>query len=208
MAATLVTLGGAATALVALSGLGRDIRGLPAAIGAGRSQILPAAARSPHFTDAGFHNTEPSHVIVGKDMLGLIPEFVTRGDRGHPKGAIPLVTAVPAVQAGELGVTWLGHATTLIEIDGRHVLADPVWSRPGLAVRLVGPARMHPVPVPPVELPILTPLSSRTITTTTSTCRPFASSATQPAPSSFRWASGPPSWLGVPEERIVELGWD
>ena len=43
IAAAVLTTAGAAAALVGFTGLGRDARGLPTAIGASRSEIRPAA---------------------------------------------------------------------------------------------------------------------------------------------------------------------
>ena len=44
-------------------------------------------------------------------------------DRGHG------VTHQSEHEAGELAITWLGHATVLIEMDGVRVLTDPVLRR-------------------------------------------------------------------------------
>ena len=42
----------------------------------------------------------------------------------------------------------------LLEIDGTRVLADPVWgTRASPSHHLVGPRRLHPVPLPLVALP-------------------------------------------------------
>jgi L-ascorbate metabolism protein UlaG (beta-lactamase superfamily) len=57
--------------------------------------------------------------------------------------------------ASGLRATWLGHATTLIEIDGARVLLDPVWAQRASPSRLVGPKRFHAPPLPIGELPPL-----------------------------------------------------
>ncbi|MFJ5087838.1 MBL fold metallo-hydrolase [Streptomyces sp. NPDC088674] len=58
---------------------------------------------------------------------------------------IPCAPAPPPVpRAGELAVTWAGHASFVVRIGGLTVLTDPVWSR-----RILGtPARITPVGVP------------------------------------------------------------
>jgi L-ascorbate metabolism protein UlaG (beta-lactamase superfamily) len=57
--------------------------------------------------------------------------------------------------AAPLAATWLGHATVLLEVDGRWVLTDPVWSDRVSPSANVGPRRSHPVPMPLEELPRL-----------------------------------------------------
>ena len=54
-----------------------------------------------------------------------------------------------------LRVTWLGHSTLLIEIDGLRVLTDPVWGPRASPSRFAGPKRFQPVPVPLRALPPL-----------------------------------------------------
>lgn len=79
-----------------------------------------------------------------------------------PAGALP--TAVPAV-AGEGGVppveeggvriTWLGHATTLVQLPGLNVLTDPVWSDRCSPAGFLGPRRFV---APPMTLERLPPV--------------------------------------------------
>jgi L-ascorbate metabolism protein UlaG (beta-lactamase superfamily) len=52
-------------------------------------------------------------------------------------------------------VTWLGHSTVLLEIDGRRVLTDPVFGERASPVGFAGPRRFHPVPARLDELPAL-----------------------------------------------------
>ena len=54
-------------------------------------------------------------------------------------------------------MNWLGHSTTLLEIDGYRVLTDPVWSNRCSPSRTVGPQRLHPVPLPLETCPNSTP---------------------------------------------------
>ena len=54
--------------------------------------------------------------------------MLTRGDIGKPPRPVPLVASDLSGPAADLAVTWLGHASALLEIDGLRVLADPVWS--------------------------------------------------------------------------------
>jgi L-ascorbate metabolism protein UlaG (beta-lactamase superfamily) len=58
-------------------------------------------------------------------------------------------TALPVVGPRQTGVTWIGHATYVLQIGGLTVLTDPVWSPriPGVA------ARLTPVGLPWQALP-------------------------------------------------------
>jgi L-ascorbate metabolism protein UlaG (beta-lactamase superfamily) len=52
-----------------------------------------------------------------------------------------------------LSITWLGHSTLLVEIDGHRLLLDPVWSDRASPVSWAGPKRFHPPPLPLADLP-------------------------------------------------------
>lgn len=61
--------------------------------------------------------------------------------------------AHPRAAASELTATWLGHATTLLQLGGLNVLTDPMWSRRASPVSWAGPVRLVPPPVPLDALP-------------------------------------------------------
>jgi L-ascorbate metabolism protein UlaG (beta-lactamase superfamily) len=54
-----------------------------------------------------------------------------------------------------LRLTWLGHSSVLIEIDGRRILTDPVFSERASPSTLVGPRRFFPVPLSTDDFPTL-----------------------------------------------------
>jgi L-ascorbate metabolism protein UlaG (beta-lactamase superfamily) len=55
--------------------------------------------------------------------------------------------------ASGLRVTWLGHSSALVEIDGQRVLTDPMWSERVTPVGGLGPRRWYPPPLPLDTLP-------------------------------------------------------
>jgi N-acyl-phosphatidylethanolamine-hydrolysing phospholipase D len=48
---------------------------------------------------------------------------------------------------------WIGHATYLISMSGKHILTDPIWSNRCSPVQFAGPKRLHPPPMPISQLP-------------------------------------------------------
>jgi L-ascorbate metabolism protein UlaG (beta-lactamase superfamily) len=55
--------------------------------------------------------------------------------------------------ASGLRVTWMGHSSLLLEIDGVRVLVDPVWDERASPMRWAGPKRFFAAPVRLEELP-------------------------------------------------------
>ncbi len=62
---------------------------------------------------------------------------------------VTAATALPVVGPRQTGVTWIGHASYVLQIGGLTVLTDPVWSPkiPGV------PSRLTPVGLPWEALP-------------------------------------------------------
>ena len=73
-----------------------------------------------------------------------------------PPGRLPVVqhqVASPRAPDGEIRVTWVGHATFLIQAAGLNLLTDPVWSRRASPTQIIGPARFQAPGIPFGELP-------------------------------------------------------
>jgi L-ascorbate metabolism protein UlaG (beta-lactamase superfamily) len=57
------------------------------------------------------------------------------------------------VARGELRVTFINHATTLVQLDGVNILTDPIYSRRCSPVDFAGPERVRPPGIRFEELP-------------------------------------------------------
>jgi L-ascorbate metabolism protein UlaG (beta-lactamase superfamily) len=114
---------------------------------------------SPEFVGGRFQNLERTSLMTPTRWLWALREWLFGGQMRAPVCPLPVVTdtaarlAVPA--ATGLRVTWLGHSTTLVEIDGATVLTDPVWSERASPSTWVGPKRFHAPPLALAALPRL-----------------------------------------------------
>ncbi|GAA6525330.1 MBL fold metallo-hydrolase [Intrasporangium sp. DVR] len=127
-------------------------------IGATPGAMRARAVASPNYRDGQFRSHEPTQWVAAPEGEGLghpaVAAYRARA-QGRPRGTIPLVRPVwPEVAAG-LAVTWLGHASTLVEVDGHRFLLDPVFSDRVSPSGVVGPRRLHPVPCVVADLPPL-----------------------------------------------------
>ena len=86
----------------------------------------------------------------------LLKALTTRAERVPRKPLGPFRTdAAIYKEPPETGlrVTWLGHSTILLEIDGSTILIDPVWGPRSSPVSWFGPRRFYPPPLALAELP-------------------------------------------------------
>lgn len=138
--------------VVALALLG----GCAALGGTPRGERLERMKRSPNYHDGKFINL----YRIGRFRVGRALRSFLRGSSYRtPRKPIPLRrltrTDFACPPASGLRVTWLGHSSLLVELDGHRILTDPVWSRrpgPGLGI---GPKRHFAPPLPPDQLPKL-----------------------------------------------------
>ncbi len=165
---------------------------------------------SPYFDGERFRN--PVETPLARPSLGLAWEYFTSGANRVPTEAFPLTHPDPgSLQAGrgeDLRVTWLGHSTTLLEIDGALVLTDPVFGSRASPFGWMGPKRFHAPPIEPEQLPPLDVilvshdhydhLDYPTVQRLAARDTPWVTSLGVGAHLE-RW--------GVPAERITELGW-
>jgi L-ascorbate metabolism protein UlaG (beta-lactamase superfamily) len=127
------------------------LRDLPAAFGAKAAGArAERVRRSPQFDGKVFRNVAPRHPMTAASMGTIFREmfFGERRDLRKPAGEIPLVVSAPVEVGTGLHLTWYGHASTLVELDGARVLLDPVWSDRVSPATFAGPRRLHEPPVP------------------------------------------------------------
>jgi L-ascorbate metabolism protein UlaG (beta-lactamase superfamily) len=181
--------------------------GVRRSIGTGNRRL--SYPDSPQFRDGLFHNRLPMTVVESGSRSGMAREFATKGRTGKPARPVEVMRPELPAQAAGLAATWLGHATVLLEVGGRRVLTDPVWSERVSPSESVGPRRNHPVPMPVGDLPpIDVVLVSHDHYDHLDTATVDALVATQDAV--FVVPLGVGSHLarwGVPPERVVELDW-
>jgi len=111
--------------------------------------------RSPEWSDGKFRNRLPRH---DAPYLEALAKFTVGGsDLSAPNAPVPVIARSAAdyrtPPASGLRVTWLGHSTTLLEIDGQRVLVDPTWGPRASPFPFAGPERFYPPPLPLAELP-------------------------------------------------------
>ncbi|HWS35132.1 MAG TPA: MBL fold metallo-hydrolase [Actinoplanes sp.] len=129
-------------------------RDVPAQLGAkSRGARRERVQRSPQYSEGKFHNTVPAVQIAVGSMPRAALAAASDRDSRRPHQPIPVVTTAPGGDAEGLHITWYGHSSAMIEIEGRRVLLDPVWSERCSPSRLAGPRRLHEPPVPLRELP-------------------------------------------------------
>jgi L-ascorbate metabolism protein UlaG (beta-lactamase superfamily) len=114
---------------------------------------------SPQFRDGRFHNTSGATADLEGNTLPVMRDFLFGGGARKPRITIPVENPLPVwatpVSASGLRVTWLGHSTLMIEIDGMRVLTDPVFGPRASPVPFAGPKRFHRVPAQIAQLPPL-----------------------------------------------------
>lgn len=191
----------------------RALHGTPAALGADAASIRAVSEQSPNYRDGAFVNLDPASMFtLDREELRLIVwELVARHSASRPAAPIPL--ASPNIYRGDasrLAVSWFGHSTALLEIDGYRVLTDPVWSDRCSPSDVVGPQRLHP---PPVQLAALPAVDAVVISHDhydhLDIDTVVALVGMQRAPFLVPLGVGAHlrSW-GVPQDRIVELDWN
>lgn len=110
--------------------------------------------RPSHHLTRGFRNLDPAYdyTVLGR-TVGLLRRLVTRDpDRGTvPTRVLNDGTALRA-NGTRPTVTWIGHATLLIQLESVNILTDPIWSDTAGPLG-VGPRRLVPPGLRFEELP-------------------------------------------------------
>jgi L-ascorbate metabolism protein UlaG (beta-lactamase superfamily) len=112
---------------------------------------LARMRRSTQFVNGQFRNVQEGPLTRTSNREMLRRQFFGTEER-EPVRPIPVVRTRPTRDSA-LRATWIGWATVLVEIDGRRVLTDPIWSERCSPSTLVGPKRFHAPPITLADLP-------------------------------------------------------
>lgn len=123
------------------------------------SSIADSKILKPHHTHSGFQNPNPNY-----ERKGFWDVLVWQWDRFFLPYSLDAKTYPPfpiLINDGnllksndtKLSVTWVGHATTLVQIDGLNILTDPIWSDRCSPLSFAGPKRYTPPGISLGDLP-------------------------------------------------------
>lgn len=113
---------------------------------------------SPLWAGDRFQNVHPILPNLRDATMPMpsLEDFTCGGKRRVPRVPLPSMSPLDAwakKPKSGLRVTWLGHSTMLIEIDGVRILTNPVWGPRASPSSLVGPKRFQRVPISLREMP-------------------------------------------------------
>ncbi|MCA9630721.1 MAG: MBL fold metallo-hydrolase [Myxococcales bacterium] len=116
---------------------------------------LARMQRSSMYRDGRFHNALP----MRDDMWKATKKWLAGAEDREPTADLPLErrTRDDYAKPPESGlrVSWFGHSSMLVEIDGKRILTDPVWGERASPSSLFGPTRFFEPPIALEELPEL-----------------------------------------------------
>ncbi len=122
---------------------------------------LEQMKQSPNFDGKTFMNPVETNMKWGiGDFYTMLKRWILIKGNREPKEPLPVVvqldsTSFAADITDSLRAIWIGHSSVLIEIDGKRILTDPVWSERCSPSTLFGPKRFFPAPIPLKQLPPL-----------------------------------------------------
>lgn len=139
----IATVVGAVVAVVVVVGVGVVVDGWDAFGSAAAGARKARMEASPQYRDGHFNNAQPMY----NDPAALWAMFhfspVASPRPEQPATPAPWTPPQAPPDSG-LRVTWFGHASTLVEIDGVRVLTDPAFGERASPLDWIGPERFFP----------------------------------------------------------------
>ena len=120
--------------------------------------------RPPHHTATGFRNLHLDARMATKSMFSVFKMRFSSDWANHHSLKAQVPTVEPDVERmmapKEPQVSWLGHSTFLIQVNGLNCLTDPVLSQRASPVPWAGPKRytapaIEPQSLPPIDVVVI-----------------------------------------------------
>jgi len=102
--------------------------------------------RSGHFDGERFFNpTSGPPAVPHGGPARFFNRFIGSSERAQWPEHVPVTPTVPPrrVEGEEMLVTWIGHATVLVQTQGLNILTDPIWSERASPFASIGPRRVR-----------------------------------------------------------------
>ena len=95
------------------------------------------------FFNPGDHGPELAAHAGGR--AGFLRRFFLGDGRAQWPDHVPVTQTVPPsrVVGNEMRVTWVGHATVLVQTGSLNILTDPIWSERASPFSFIGPKRVR-----------------------------------------------------------------
>jgi len=104
-----------------------------------------------------YQNPVPTEIGSWSTFFKVFRRYLTERAERVPRTNLGPFRTDPGMfaeaPASGLRVTWMGHSTMLIEIDGMRVLVDPVWEQRAAPLEWAGPKRFYAPPLSLEDLP-------------------------------------------------------
>lgn len=107
--------------------------------------------KSDHFDGKFFSNQEPGKRSFRDFLKWMLNRKPARWPKWVERGKVELPP--PCVSKGEIRVTFIHHASFLIQVDGWNIITDPIWSRRCSPFQWFGPVSVRPPGLHWHELP-------------------------------------------------------
>lgn len=115
--------------------------------------------KTKNFSNGKFYNTEPTTIIKPGAFWSSTYQFFFKGHKERaPRRPLPVVAMNGYAQepaSPKLRFAWLGHASVLVELAGKRILIDPVFSERASFFQWAGPKRFQPAPIQARNFPRL-----------------------------------------------------
>jgi len=116
----------------------------------------PPAAGKPHHAENGFKNLQSHERPGSMDFLKWRWERLWKDIPGPEAYHFPLAENDPKFlqdNKTQTTLTWIGHATVLLQVSGLNILTDPHYSQRASPVQWAGPRRVVPPGLAMEDLP-------------------------------------------------------
>jgi L-ascorbate metabolism protein UlaG (beta-lactamase superfamily) len=109
-------------------------------------RIYYEGPESGHYDGERFFNPDgPAPLSRGRGRGNIFNRWATSSERAVWPEQVPVTPTAPPrrVDGDEMRVTWIGHATVLVQMQGLNILTDPIWSERASPFSFVGPMRVR-----------------------------------------------------------------